>query len=97
MSEDVKTVVLELFPNEFIAEVVVGMLKDEGIAAFVQGENLMDPVSASQKAVGNMTVRVHVAEDRLEEARKVLTAARAAGHIDEDDEQNGDERGGAGD
>lgn len=81
MSEEVNPVVLETFPNEYIAEVVVGFLKDEGIAAYVKGENLQDPVAASQRAIGGLTVRVYVAQERLEEAREVLAASRAAGHL----------------
>lgn len=91
MSDESQTVVLETFPNEFIAEVVVGILKDEGIAAFVRGANLSDPVASSQRALGNLAVRVFVDERRLEEARKVLTAARAAGHVLEEEGKDGDE------
>ena len=81
MSDDVKTVVLDTFPNEFIAEVLVGFLKDEGIAAFVRGENLQDPVASSERALGNLATEVYVEENCLDEARKVLAAARAAGHL----------------
>ncbi|MFH0947169.1 MAG: DUF2007 domain-containing protein [Planctomycetota bacterium] len=90
MSDEVKSVVLEMFPNEFIAEVVVGFLKDAGIAAFVEGENLQDPVASAERSLGSLTVRVFVEEKRLEEAREVLAAARAAGSLVEEEDASDD-------
>lgn len=90
MSDEVKTVVLDQFPNEFIAEVVVGFLKDAGIAAFVKGENLQDPVASAERTLGSLTVRVYVDEKRLEDARQVLAAARAAGSLVEEEDATDD-------
>jgi hypothetical protein len=88
MPDDAEPVELVVLPNEFIAEVLVGMLRDEGIAAFVQGEQLQDEFAFSQRLLGNLGTRVFVHPSRVEEARKVLAAARAAGRL-------ADEEGGA--
>ncbi|MBI4878326.1 MAG: DUF2007 domain-containing protein [Planctomycetes bacterium] len=93
MMDEVKVVVLDCFRSEFIAQVVVGILKDEGIAAHVLGENLQDGFASSQRILGNLAACVFVEERRIEEARRILAAARAAGHLC-DDEPDAD---GAGD
>lgn len=86
MSDEVKAVELIQLPNQFIAEVVVGILKDEGVAAFVQGENLQDEFAASQRLIGNIGTTIFVPEDSLARAQEVLAAAREEGKLEAGDE-----------
>lgn len=90
MSDNKAPVVLDTYPNPFIAETLVGILKDEGVPAFVDGANLTDEFATSQRAMGALSVRVFVPGDRLEDARKIIAAARAAGRLIEE-EDAGDE------
>lgn len=69
-------------PNTFIAEYLVGYLKDSGIPAFVRGGNLQDPVAASGRVLGDLTTRVFVHESDLEEAKRLLELARSEGKLD---------------
>lgn len=95
MTDEPKPVVLVIVPNPYIAEVLVRILGDEGIAAFVEGENLEDAFAASQRVLGNLSTRVFVHEHQVDEARRVLAEARAAGHV-LDEEAGNDGGGGAG-
>lgn len=87
MSDEPKTVLLIEVANEFIAEYLVGFLKDSGIPAFVKGANLPDPVAASKRVLGDLTTRVFVHEKDLGEAKKLLELARAEGRLDRDSDK----------
>lgn len=93
MSDHRDPVVLDLFPNPYIAEAMVTILRDEGVTAYVEGSNLQDEFAASQRAMGNLTTRVFVPEEQLDEARAVLAAARAAGRLNDGDDPQADEEG----
>ncbi len=90
MTDEVKVVALDCFKSEFIAQVVVGILRDEGIAAHMEDDFMYS-------LLGGLRACVVVEERRLEEARKVLAAARAAGHLceEEPEEDGAGEAGGA--
>ena len=74
------TVVLTSVPQPAIAELIVGLLKSEGIPAYSDGETLQDEFAVSQRPFG---IRIFVTEDRLEEANRVLEEARKRDHVEE--------------
>ena len=74
------TVVLTSVPQPAIAELIVGLLKSEGIPAYSDGETLQDAFAVSQRTFG---IRIFVTEDRLEEANRVLEEARKRAHVEE--------------
>lgn len=74
------TVVLTSVPQPAIAELIVGLLKSEGIPAYSDGETLQDEFAVSQRTFG---IRIFVTEDRLEEANRVLEEARKRDHVEE--------------
>lgn len=77
---------LASFPNPTTAQIVKSILEDAGIPVYVQGENLTDEWAASRQVMNIMSVTVQVPSDRLEEARRVVEEARAAGEdLDEPD------------
>lgn len=94
MSDANAPVALEQAPNEFVAELLVGILKEAGVAAFTVGENLQDEFAASQRVIGGIGCTVYVPRSQLERAREVLAEARAAGRLEETDgDETGDEEG----
>lgn len=83
---DQDPVVLDTYPSPFIAEMLVGLLTGEGVRAFVEGASLTDEFATSQRAMGNLSVRVFVAPDQLDRAREIIATARAAGALAADAE-----------
>lgn len=82
---------LDTFPNPYIAETVASILRDEGVNAFVVGAELQDEFAASQRVLGNVSVQVFVPSDQVEEAKSILAAARAAGHVADGEEPAADD------
>jgi hypothetical protein len=80
---------LDTFPDPYIAEVVVGFLKDAGIPAFVRGASLTDEFAASQRVLHTQGCKVFVPESSLKEARDVLEECRREGrlHARDDEEE----------
>ena len=83
MSDANAPVALEQAPNEFIAELLVGILREAGIPAFTVGENLQDEFAASQRLIGAVGCTVYVPRTEVDRARAVLAEARAAGRLED--------------
>ena len=71
--------VLETARTPLAAELIVAILRAEGIPAYVDGSLLQDEFAVSQRVMGLGGVKIQVPRERLEEARKALEAAREAG------------------
>ncbi|HEX9793450.1 MAG TPA: DUF2007 domain-containing protein [Planctomycetota bacterium] len=61
------------------AQIVASLLESAGIPVQLNGEALWDEFAVSQRALGLLGTKVMVPEDRLEEARQVIAAARGDG------------------
>ena len=76
---DPLSAVAKVASNPGQAKVFVAMLQAEGIPAFVYGGALTDEFAMSQQLAGLQGVTIRVAEDRLDEAKAAVAAAREAG------------------
>lgn len=79
MKSDPDIAVLETARTPLAAELIVAVLRAEGIPAYVEGALLQDEFAVSQRILGLGGVRIQVPRERLEDARKALAAAREAG------------------
>jgi hypothetical protein len=72
------------------AQVVAGLLEDEGIVFRIPGVDLKDEVAAFQQVANSMGSDILVAEQHLERARAILAEAREAaqGMSDDDFEED---------
>jgi hypothetical protein len=78
-AEHPEMVVFHRARSPFEARIVVAVLEDAGIPAFVPGGLLTDEFAMSQRLMNVQSVEVHVPGDRLDEARDALAAAKASG------------------
>jgi hypothetical protein len=60
------------------AELIVGVLRDAGVPAFVEGGLLTDEFAISQRLMNMNAVKIQVPHDRLADAEAALRAARAS-------------------
>ncbi|HET6202506.1 MAG TPA: DUF2007 domain-containing protein [Planctomycetota bacterium] len=79
MVEHPDIVTLVRAPSPSAATVLLSILLAEGIPAYIAGTLLQDEFALSQRLMGLNAVEIQVPRNRLEEARKVLEAARQAG------------------
>ena len=68
------------------ARIIVAVLADAGIPAFVPGGLLMDEFAVSQRLMNVLSVEVYVPGVHLEGARAALEASRRAGEAMADDD-----------
>ena len=73
-------------PAPAIAEMLMSMLRSNGITAHVDGRLLQDEWAMTQKVLGQAGVTVQVPRGQLDEARAILDEARKAGEAMSDDE-----------
>ncbi len=66
------------------AQVVLALLRAEGIEAYVGGEALTDEFAASQRMMGLQGTEIEVHEVDLARAREALAAAKREGRRMED-------------
>lgn len=83
MGDEDEIVTLMVARSTMEAQVVRSVLEGAGIPVHVPGAELRDEWGASQQALGRLGTEVRVPRERLEEARRVLEAARSAGEGDE--------------
>lgn len=74
-------VVFTTAKSVFEARIIVAVLADAGIPAFVPGGQLQDEFALSQRLMNLQSVAVHVPADRLEDAERVLADAKATGAV----------------
>ncbi|HEX5012178.1 MAG TPA: DUF2007 domain-containing protein [Planctomycetota bacterium] len=79
MADDVRTSVLLRARSPIEAQVVLALLRAEGIAAFVNGIALADEFAVSQRAMNLAGVEIEVRAVDLERARRLVEDARRAG------------------
>jgi hypothetical protein len=83
---DFELVHLETAPSPPIAEMLLEMLQDRGIPAYVNGRLLQDEWAISQILLGRVGVSIQVPRKHLEAAKKILAEAREAGREMETEE-----------
>ncbi len=88
MTNGLSIVVTASSGNE--AEIIAGVLKEAGIPAFVEGQDLADGLAVAQRTLGQMSVEVKVPTDLLEKAQEVLEEARESGREMSEDERSGE-------
>ncbi len=71
-------VVVESASNPTVAQLIVGILKEAGIAAWTPGTHLQDAWAISQTRMGLLSVDVLVAREDMDDARRVLARAQKA-------------------
>ena len=74
-------VALDSFPNPFVADLVVQILKSAGIPSYVEGGSLADEYAASQRLLGGMGSIVYVRREDVAAARAAIAEAREAGKV----------------
>jgi hypothetical protein len=70
---------LERAHTPFEAEVIAGVLRDAGIAVYIEGRQLTDEFALSPQLLNLQGVIVKVRATEVERAREALAAAREAG------------------
>ena len=78
----------------FEAQVIAGVLRDAGVPAYVEGQQLTDEFAMSQTLMNLQGVRIKVPKRDLERAREALAAARRAGERLAQEESDGPDDGG---
>ena len=68
---------IDVAKTPFEARVVVSILQEAGIPAYVDGANLQDEYAISQAIMNNVGVRITVRADQVEAAYEAINAARA--------------------
>ena len=76
---------LEHAPSAPIARMLVEMLRDEGIAAYVDGTYLQDEWAITQILLKQVNITVQVPRADHDRARRILDEARASGRLLEED------------
>lgn len=76
--------------NPWDARIIVAIMEDAGIPAFIPGGLLTDEFAMSQQLMNLTAVKVRVPADRLEDAQAALAAARAAGEMLSEDSDTGE-------
>jgi hypothetical protein len=66
-------------PNAAIAQAWADYLQRNGVPCFVEGAMLSDERAAAMQAIGMLGVDLKTSADRVEEARRLLTALKARG------------------
>jgi len=85
MTDEPQVVTLEIAHSPFEAQVIVGVLQEANIPAYISGQVLADEFAISQALMNLAQVEIQVPRSKLGEARAVLAAARRAGEdLDED-------------
>ena len=84
MTEHPEVTVLMTAKTAFDAQVVVGILREAGIPAYVGGALLTDPVAVSELLANTRQVDIKVPVDRVAEARDAVRSADAASHLLDD-------------
>jgi hypothetical protein len=79
MTDKVVTSVLLQARTAMEAQVVLALLRGEGITAYVKGAALMDEFAVSQRTMGLQGVMIEVRNEDLDRARRVVEEARQAG------------------
>lgn len=77
-------VVVHQARTPFEAEIIRALLEDAGISVRVTGSEAMDEFSISQRQMNLSNVEVRVLADRVDEAKKIIEAARDLGASLED-------------
>ena len=92
MNEKKPYVVLDTARTRGEAEVILAILRGAGIPAHTKGggPHFVDEFTAAQQAMNLVGVKIEVAADHAEDARRVLQEARDAGKFLEGDEAVGD-------
>ena len=90
MATDSELSLLVQANTPFEAQVIAGVLHDEGIVAQVEGQLLADEFAVSQRLMNLQGVRIFVRTEDLERAKRALEAAKQAGRaMDEEAEPPG--------
>lgn len=85
MTDEPQVVTLEIAHSPFEAQVIVGVLQEANIPAYISGQVLTDEFAMSQALMNLAQVEIQVPRSKLGEARAVLAAARRSGEdMDED-------------
>jgi hypothetical protein len=79
MSDEAPTSVLLRARTAIEAQVVLALLRGEGLAAFVNGSALMDEFAVSQRLMGLQGVEISVLREDLPRAQQLLEEARRVG------------------
>jgi hypothetical protein len=91
-AESEEPVELASVPTAFMAELMVGALKDFGVDAVVFGADLADEFAVAQRVFGGTGgIRVMVPAGQLEAARAALAEIRALRPTDEELERAAEE------
>ena len=87
MSDSSELEVVTTAKTPEVANMIVQVLKFEGIPAYVGGCLLQDPYALSQRTLGLNCVDIQVPRECLEDARKVIEIMREAGRqLDDSDD-----------
>lgn len=81
MADPLELVVVHTAPNQTAAANVAGLLEAAGIPVWVEGRALQDEFALSQQLLRIGSTAVKVARERLDEARRLIAEALAAGRL----------------
>ncbi|MHC5063369.1 MAG: putative signal transducing protein [Planctomycetota bacterium] len=76
--------------NPWEAQIILAIMEDAGIPAFIPGGLLTDEFAMSQQLMNLTAVKIRVPADRLEDAQAALAAAREAGEMLNEDSDTGE-------
>jgi len=86
LAQEPDLVTLHVAPSAHIARMIVNLLIEAGIPAWVEGAALADEGAVAQMALGVIGRDIQVARDTLAEAQEVLAAMKEAGAAMSEDE-----------